>query len=567
MNYDQTLIDLFNETVKKYFNKTAVIFLGRKMSYGELDELSNQFADFLFRKGVRHGDRVSLLVPNCPQQIISFWGTLKIGGVVAPMNPLVSVEEIRAMAKQADPKLLVTAENFSAANQVLSEDLQNKDPVLMVKLDDYMPCIVRAGYKLKNLRQRFFMPAGALQWDEVVGFNIYKSSNFERWMDRHEESVRMDERLKNEPNKKVEPRDLAVLQFTGGTTGTPKAAMLTHRNIVSNTLQALKHINKEEIVIDDQTVFLGVIPFFHVYGLSVCLNMAFAVGATVVLLPRFDSKMVFSAIAKNKVNIFPGIPRMYAKLVEVAEKNPAKYRAMCSSLKYCVSGAGALNGEVREQMEEMLGVKMVEGYGLSETSPIVSVNPMNGGKAGSLGTVVPDTEVKIVDGELWVRGPQVMRGYWRNEKETAEMFRKDGWLATGDMAHWDKDGFLWMDDRKKDMIKIRGENVYTKEIEEVIIKHNAVIDVAVVGMPDKKLGEKIVACVVIGNGKVFSELEKSKDLTIEGSVQAFCREQGLANYKIPQEVVTVPEIPKTIIGKILKRELRKMLAGKNQNPV
>jgi len=551
MNYDQTVVALFTETVKKYPKKTALNFLGRKISYKELDELSHLFAEFLMRKGLRHGDRVSLLLPNCPQFVIAYLGTLKIGGVVAAMNPLVSVEEIRAMVKQADSKLLVTAENFSEANKALSKDLQGKAPMLVIKLGDFMTCVVRVVYRLKNFKQKFFRPAGALQWNEV------KEGSYQ-------EVVQMVDRLDSEPNKEIEPEDLAVLQFTGGTTGTPKAAMLTHRNIVSNTLQALKHINKEEVVIGDQTVFLGVIPFFHVYSLSVCLNMAFAVGATVVLLPRFDSKMVFSAIAKNKVNIFPGIPRMYAKLVEVVEKNPAKYQAMCSSLKYCISGAGALNGEVRKQMEEMLGVTMVEGYGLSETSPIVSVNPIKGGKAGSLGTVVPDTEVKIVDGELWVRGPQVMRGYWRNEKETKEAIKEGGWLATGDMGHVDEDGFWWMDDRKKDMIKIRGENVYTKEIEEVIIKHNAVKDVAVVGMPDKKLGEKIVACVVLGNGKFFSELEKNKDLTIEGSIQVFCQEQGLASYKVPQEVVPVPEIPKTIIGKVLKRELRKMLAEKTQ---
>ncbi len=549
MNYERTVVDLFHESVVKYPHRIALNFIGKEFTWLELNTLSQEFSMFLLRKGVRHGDRVSLLLPNCPQFIIAYLGILKIGAVVAAMNPKVSTEEIRAMVKQAEPKLLITAENFSEHNRALCEDLNEVAPVMIVKLGDCMPFPINILYQLKNHSQKFYAPKGALLWKEemTLPWNWTKKLQNRKW-----ELVQLASQLCDQSLQDVSPNDLAVFQFTGGTTGIPKAAMLTHRNLVSNTLQAIELVNREETYVDENTIMLGVIPFFHVYGLSVCLNVAFALGTKVIVLPQFDSKMVFGAIAKHKANMFPGIPRMYAKLVTDASKDLAKHQKLCRSLTLVISGAGALDGEIKMKMEELGGAPIVEGYGLSEASPIVSINPVKNGKSGSMGKLVSDTEMKIVEGELWVRGPQVMAGYWQNEKETSEMIKEDGWLATGDMAHADKDGFLWFDDRKKDMIKVRGENVFTKEIEELLTTHPVIADVAVLGMPDKMLGERIVACVVLKEGQTLDQ----------PSLEAFCREKKLASVKIPQEVAIVKEIPRTIIGKTLKRELRKMLAEK-----
>ncbi len=548
MDYEQTAYDLFYQTAEKYPNKTALNFLGKKITYDELRQLAGEFSIFLLRKSIRHGDRVSILLPNCPQFVIAYLGILKIGAVVAAMNPLVSTEEIRLMVKQADPKLLITAENFSNHNKALYQDLNGVTPMMMVKLNDCMPWLISVLYRLKNIKQKFFTPANALNWasETTTPSNVLNS------FERRGELVVTGERLRANPNPFPKPDDLAILQFSGGTTGLPKAAMLTHRNVVSNALQAFNFVNKDETVIDENSIFLGVLPFFHVYGLSVCLNIAFKVGTAVVLLPRFDAGMVFKAIAKNKVDIFPGINRMFASLVEVADANPSKHKKMCQSLRLCFNGAGPLNSEVKKQFESLSDSTIIEGYGLAEASPIVSINPVKGGKAGSMGQLVTDTEMKLVEGELWVRGPQVMVGYWQNEKETSETLKEGGWLATGDMARVDEDGFLWFEDRKKDMIKVRGENVFTKEIEDVLKTHPAIADTAVLGMPDKMLGERIVACVVLKEGQTLDQ----------PSLEAFCRKKKLASVKIPQEVAVVKEIPRTIIGKTLKRELRKMLAEK-----
>ncbi|MEK7590102.1 MAG: long-chain fatty acid--CoA ligase [Patescibacteria group bacterium] len=517
MNRDLTLNNLFAKSFVENNHKTALVFYDREITYGKLFFDAIAFADFLRANNALPGSRVVLLLPNCPQFVIAYMGTLQAGCVVVALNPLVSSEEIVAMIKDADPEVIVTLKDFDRHNRFISENLSDKQRLVMVGLGEYLPTFLKIGYNIKNILK--CAPWQGMSWKTAM-------------------NSRLDERIW----PVVRPDNLAVLQFTGGTTGSPKAAMLTHSNLVNNALQALEHVGD---LINENSVFLGVLPFFHVYGLSVCLNMALIKGCKIVIEPKFNSKRVLKLIEEKKVTIFPGIPRMSSALL----KNERIHKTCFDSLKVCVNGAGALDPEIKKEFEQVVGVKVLEGYGLSEASPVVSINPFVGEKAGSLGLLLPGTVAKVAEGELFISGPQVMAGYWQKPEETQEVL-KDGWLATGDMVRIDKDGFLWMEDRKKDMIKIRGENVYSQEVEKVIMRHPSVEEAAVIGLPDKDLGEKIVACVVLKSdwsGK-----------TTEADIQDFCR-KNLPKFKTPKEIKIFMELPKNILGKVLKKELRKIL--------
>ncbi|TAK00408.1 MAG: long-chain fatty acid--CoA ligase, partial [Candidatus Manganitrophaceae bacterium] len=346
------------------------------------------------------------------------------------------------------------------------------------------------------------------------------------------------------------PTDLALLQYTGGTTGVPKGVMLTHKNMVANALQCRYWMPSLR---EGNEVFLAVVPFFHVYGMSACMNLSIYLGTTLVLLPRFVTKDVLHTIQKTKSTIFMGVQAMY-----VAINNfPDVKKYDLSTIKVCISGAGPLHVEVQRQFEALTGGKLVEGYGLSEASPVTHANPIHGKrKPGSIGLPFPDTEVKIVDietgtrtlsieevGELVVQGPQVMQGYWQKPQETAAVLR-NGWLHTGDMAKMDDEGYFFIVDRKKDMIKTRGENVYPREVEEALFRHPKVKDAVVVGLPDSFSGEKIKAYLILKEGESATSEE----------ILTFCRTE-LSKFKVPQEIEFRKELPKTIIGKVLRRVL------------
>ncbi len=560
MDAPKTVVELFQRSVAKYPDKVAVVFMGTKLTYKELDKASDDFAKFLACMGVMEGDRVSFVLGNCPQFVIAYLGVLKRKAVVAAVNPLVATEEVMATVNQANSTFVITLENFSEHNRALYEKFNAK--MLMVSIGDFLPWPINWLYWLKTRKEKFFRPKKVFNWRQVSVIVNFRDANIKLLKSAGE----LLGELRNAFDQTRSPADLAVLQTTGGTTGVPKLAMLTNQNIVANCLQGLEHINQESTVVDENTVFLGVIPFFHVYGLSVCLNLAFAAGSSVVILPKFASKDVLKAIQKHRVDIFPAITRMYAALVDFAEKNPGDYRAMCESLRVCVSGAGALDLTVKAKWEKLTGKEIIEGYGLSEASPIVSVNPIRGAKTGSMGTLVPGTEMRLAHqdtdepideggaGELWVRGPQVMLGYWQNTEETKAAINADGWLATGDMVRVDEEGFLWFVDRKKDMVKISGENVYPKSIEDVIRSCQVVADVAVFGLPDEKTGERLVACVVLKPG---SDAKEAPEV-----IHAHCRNSHLSGIKIPKQIVLVDEIPKTIVGKVLKRVLKEKLLNK-----
>jgi long-chain acyl-CoA synthetase len=405
--------------------------------------------------------------------------------------------------------------------------------VILAGVADYLPWFKRLLYPLKTRRE-----------GQLVRPPAHPAVHaFRRFLEVPSEP----------PAVPIAPDDTALLQYTGGTTGVPKGVVLTHCNLMTNTWQIRSWIPSLQ---EGEAVFLGVLPFFHVYGMSVCLNLALGVGSTLVLLPRFQVGEVLQAIARDRVTIFPGIPAMYSAINNYQQLDRYNLR----SVRVCISGAGPLPLPVQERFEALTGAKLVEGYGLTEASPVTHANPIEQPAEKrhrrSIGLPLPDTDARIMDaetgrrelpvgeiGELVVRGPQVMPGYWHRDEETRQVLR-DGWLYTGDMARRDADGYFYIEDRKKDMIKSGGENVYPREVEEALLRHPKVKDAVVVGLPQELRGELIKAYVVLKDG----EQATSADLL------EHCRKE-LAKFKVPKRVEFRTELPKTIVGKVLRRVL------------
>jgi len=445
-------------------------------------------------------------------------------------NPLYVEREIEFQLIDSGAKTMLALDLFyPKIRNVMGKTLLKQ--IFLTGIGDYLPSLLRLLYPLKAKREG--------QWIKV---------------DKKPPLYDFVGLLKKADPKPFtpdfKPDDTALLQYTGGTTGQPKGAMLTHRNLVCNAIQAATWTGMRE----KSEVVLSVIPFFHSYGLTACLNSTIYRAGTLVLLPRFQTQDVLKSIQKYRPTLFPGIQAMY-----VAINNfPRVDRYDLSSIRACISGAGPLHLEVQERFESLTGGKIVEGYGLTEASPVTHANPVHGKrKKGSIGLPFPDTDAKVVDletgerelpvgetGELAIRGPQVMKGYWnRSEKENREMLR-DGWLYTGDITRMDEDGFFYIVDRKKDMIKTRGENVYPREVEEVLYRHPKVKEAVVAGIPESFSVEVIKAYVVLKEGEQATEEE----------IQEFCRRE-LARFKVPKYVEFRKDLPKTIVGKVLRRIL------------
>jgi long-chain acyl-CoA synthetase len=532
LDYPQEpLYAILERAAARYPQKVATIFLGRKMTYEKLAQAVERFAAGLVSRGLQKGDRVAIMLPNCPQAVISYFGVLRAGGVVVPINPVNVERELVQQLKDVNCHTLVYLDTRHRLIEQIREEADIEFAVV-TGLQETMPLFVQMKYRYHQYRKgvSLHFPVGP-------------------------STVRFRDFLAQAPSKppaiEINPReDLAVLQYTGGTTGTPKAAMLTHYNLIANALQI-----KEWFVgcREGQEVFLGVLPLFHVYGMSCAMNCAIALASTLVLQPRFNTEDVLSSIERYRVTVFPGAPAMYVA-INAHPKTP--YRNL-SSLQAGISGAAALAPDVARVFEEITGSTLVEGYGLTEASPVTHCNPINGiRKPGSVGIGLPDTEYKIVDlengekemplgmaGELIIRGPQVMKGYWKRPGETAETLR-DGWLYTGDIARLDKQGYTYIVDRKKDMIISGGYNVYPQDVESVILELPQVEDVAVVGIPDRFRGETIKAYVV---------LIENTTLTKEEIVE-HCKTR-LAAYKVPKLLEFRRELPKTMVGKTLRRML------------
>lgn len=541
-NYPEwTVPDLLRHSVDRFANSPALLFYGTCISYGELDDLTTRFARGLRQLGVSQGDRVAIMLPNIPQTVIAYYGILKAGAVVVPTNPLYVEREIQTQLTDAGAETMVVLDLLYPRVRTVKEATTLPKRIIVTGVQDYLPFFKKLLYPIKaRLTKR---------WVSVE--NIPPVYDFLDLL-RTSSAIGADHSA-GLPH--VRPTDLAQLQYTGGTTGTPRGVMLTHRNVVVNTLQGRYWSTDFR---EGQEIFLGAIPFFHCYGQATCQNLAIATGCPIVLLPRFHANEAIKAIHTHRITIFSGVPMMYSMIVE----HPDAGRHDLRSLRVCLSGASPLPADVQERFENLTGARISEGYGLTEAGPTTHCNPLHGEHPpGSMGLPFPDTEARVVDqdagleevpvgetGELIVRGPQVMRGYWNKEEETRAVLR-DGWLYTGDLVRQDDRGYFYFVDRKKDIIKSRGETVYPREVEEVLRQHPAVSEAAVIGVPDHDYGEVIKAYVVAKPGSFITEQ----------ALIAHCTGL-LARYKIPSAVEFRQELPRTVIGKVLRRTMRAQAA-------
>jgi long-chain acyl-CoA synthetase len=532
---DELVPGLLEQTVATYSGKTALRFFlhprlpPSTMSYGSLNALSTRFATALVRLGVRKGDRIALVLPNCPEYAIAYFGALQAGAIVVNASPLYVADELQRLFQDSGCQVAVY---WDALHQRI-ESIRTATALahaIVVRLEDNLPHPWRGAVacfrRIRGERPRLRSAEGL--------------TTFASFMHRGEQQ---------RGSVTLRPDDVALLQYTGGTTGVPKAAMLTHRNLVSNTLQVLSW---SVGVQRGAEVVLGALPFFHVYGMTTALLYALASGSELVLMPSpRPIEAVLRVLAKSRATIFPGVPTMYLGI----NLHPRVSRFDLSHVKLCISGAAPLPREVQERFEELTGGKLVEGYGLTEASPVTHCNPLVGsGKPGSIGLPLPGVDARLVDddgrempvgeiGELLVRGPQVMKGYW-NRKDETELALSDGWLHTGDLGHMDDDGFFYIDDRKKDMIDASGLKVYPREVEEVLYRHPKVQEAIVIGVPDPYRGETVKAFVVLKPGERADEDE----------IASYCSEH-LARYKVPKQVEFRSELPRSAVGKPLRRVL------------
>jgi long-chain acyl-CoA synthetase len=489
------LAELLTDGASRSPERAAVRLDDHELSYAELDRAAARAAGLLRAKGVRPGDRVGLMLPNVPYFAVVYYGILRAGGVVVPMNVLLKEREVAYYLGDAEARLLFSWHDFAEAAHAGSDQA-------------HADCL------------------------------LVEPGDFEALLGRSEETPEIVER---------EAGDTAVILYTSGTTGSPKGAELTHDNLRRNA-----EIGVELFSLGEDSVTLGALPLFHSFGQTCGLNATIRAGGCLTLIPRFDPGRALELIERDRVSVFEGVPTMYAALLG----HPERERYDASTLQVCVSGGAAMPVEVMRNFEQVFGCKILEGYGLSETSPIASFNhPERERKPGSIGTPVAGVEMRVVGedgselprgevGEIVIRGHNLMKGYWKRPEATREAIRADGWFRTGDLARIDADGYFFIVDRKKDMIIRGGYNVYPREIEEVLYEHPAVREAAVIGIPHAELGEEVGAAVALAPGATAGE----KDLRDHVK-------QQLAAYKYPRRVWIVDELPKGPTGKILRREI------------
>lgn len=526
----QPLVRFLETAARRFPKNRALIFYDRAVTYRELDEAVNRFANGLIALGVKKGDRVALLLPNSPQMVIAYYGALKAGAVVVSLNPLNNADELAHQLNDAGAETIVALSVFYPLVKIVRPGTPLKR-VVITNIKEYFSPTRRAIFSIvREAREGHRI--------DVTGES--QTYAFQDLLARANGDA---------PNIDIVPDDLALVQYSTGTTDAPKGVMLTHANILANTVQVRHWLT--DIDEGDERI-LGVLPFSHSYGMTTAMNLSILIAGTLILLPTFSTREVLETIKKYRPTMFPGVPTMY-----VAVNNyPGVRRFGLKSIRACVSGAAPLPVEVQEAFEKLTRGKLVEGYGLTEASPVTHANPIYGQrKTGTIGVPLPDTEAKIVDmrtgedlpvgaiGELAVRGPQVMRGYWNRPNETAKVLR-DGWLFTGDIARMDEDGYFQIIDRKKDMILAGDFNVYPRDIEEVLYENPKVLEVAVAGVPPDG-GDQIVKAYVV--------LRKGEMATPEEFME-FCR-MRLADYAVPRLIEFRDQLPKTFVGKVFKRKL------------
>jgi long-chain acyl-CoA synthetase len=535
------LTELVAESVARWGDRTALVFYGARWSYRRFWQESERFAAALKREGIGPGDRVGLYLPNCPAYPIALFGILRLGAIVVQVSPLYVGQDLLRILDDSEPKALVTLEILYP--NVAKVAPEHPIPVVFVaRLREFYPLLERPFVNLVLRRQH---RSTAFPTDRPV----------RRWRQAVREAGSV-------PIHRGDPATtVALFQYTGGTTGIPKAAMLTHRNLVSNVTQLISWNTTAE---PGNEVLLASIPLFHIYGLTVALLMGLVEGATIVLQTRPDVPELLKLVDRYRPTQFPGVPALYQAFVQ----RPDLARYHIRSIKFCLSGSAPLPVEVQRRFEDLTGASLVEGYGLSETSPVTHANPVKGERrAGSIGLPLPDTDQRVVDpqdagrvlgvdevGELSVRGPQVMLGYYHQPRETAQVLQ-DGWLLTGDIARIDADGYAYIVDRKKDVIIVGGMKVYPREVEEVLFQHPGVAEAAVVGVPDAARGEAAKAFVVRKPGATVTDAE----------LIAFVRER-IAHYKAPRSVEFRDSLPRSGVQKVLRRSLREPKPGETAAP-
>ena len=541
IEYPKTpLFHFLEEAAEKYPDRACTIFKGAVISYREMNALTDHMAAALVEMGVKKGDRIGIFMPNTPQFVIAYYAILKSGAVVVAVNPTYPVDEILMPVNDANVEIMFTLSRFYNILKKAREKSKLKR-IIVTNIKETLSPVVRFLFTLTKEKKG---------GDRIIGPLAEGDVWMKDLLAKHVNSAK--------PNIEVSPDDTALFQYSGGTTGVPKGAVAMHRNVVANTLQI--KLWMPSLVPGKEVVLMG-IPLYHVYGMVAGMNFAMANGASMVMVPNArDLKDVLENISKYKATIFPGVPLLYNGINNHPDVKAGKYDL--SSIKACISGSAALMRETKEQFEKLTGGKVFEGYGLSEAPTATHCNPLNGvNKTGSIGMPLPDVEVRIISlddgetelaqgeiGEIIVRGPQVMKGYHNMPTETANSLRqlKDGktWLFTGDIARMDEDGYFYIVDRKKELIKPGGFQVWPREVEEAIMSHPKILEVGVGGIPDPQRGETVKAWIVVKPGETVTEAE----------LKAFCKEH-LAAYKVPTHYEFRTELPKTTVGKILRREL------------
>ncbi|REC97157.1 long-chain acyl-CoA synthetase [Microbacterium sp. AG157] len=529
-----SLVDIVDASVRDYPDAPALQFFGRETTYAEMSAQIARVAAALAERGVVAGDPVAIVLPNCPQHIVAFYAVLRLGAVVVEHNPLYTPRELRKQFEDHGAKHAIVWSKVVATVQDFPADLR-VDTLVSVDVTTAMPMRTRLALRLPIPRAR-----------EARAALTTKTRDADDWADL----------LRHAPLPETHPRpgstDLAIIQYTSGTTGTPKGAMLTHANLLANAAQARAWV--PQIVRGEGCVVYAVLPMFHAYGLTLCLTFAMSMGARLVLFPKFDPDLVLEVTKKHPATFLPLVPPIAERLLAAADEKGVSL----TGTDVAISGAMALPHSLVVPFEQATGGFLVEGYGLSECSPVLMANPVAANRvAGTVGLPLPGTECRVVDpddpridverGELLVRGPQVFSGYYGKPEETEAVF-VDGWFRTGDIVTIDDGGFVRIVDRIKELIITGGFNVAPTEVENVLRQHPSVADVAVIGMPSEHSGEEVVAAVVPSTPDDFDA----------EAVRAFAR-GILTPYKVPKRIVVVDELPRSLIGKVLRRQVRDRL--------
>jgi len=535
---NMNVYEFLDNSAKDFGGRTAIWFMKNKISYKNLKDLTERLATALVDLGLKKGDVVAIMIPNFPQFIISYYGILKAGGIVTACSVLHTEHELAYQLNDTGAEIIIAWDNqVDKINKI--KDRTRLRHIIITNVLDYTPMAPRNPPEI----------AGTTQFINLLNNTKPNPPKFET-------------------NGK---EDIACLQYTGGTTGLPKGAMLTHLNIASNCI-AVGTWAGDQFRRGKETILTN-LPLFHIYGQTVCMNLHIYMGSTIALNPDpRDQKSLFEIIKSTHPTMFPGVPTIYMRLLE--RDDLEDYSKDLKSIRVCNTGAAPMPPEVQKEFEERTGGIILEGYGLTESSPVTHSNPFIGTrKVGSVGMPIPDTEVRIVDiddytkilpageaGEIIMKGPQIMKGYW-NKPEESENQLKDGWLLTGDIGQMDEDGYFYIVDRKKDMIDVSGFKVYPREIEDVLFEYEPIEKAAIIGIPDPKLpgSEKVKAYIVLKDG--FQETDE-----IKNEIKEFLR-QHLAPYKIPKFIEFRKELPETLVGKVQRKELKDIEAKRRGEEV